>query len=687
MRLNPTAIAITTLLALPNAAAAQTNSQLTVAPATVTIEVGAKSRLVPTLKDASGTVVTPDTVVFLSDASRSLDAGADGTIEAVQEGQYVITVLARAGGQTATARVPVTVRPPAPARVEVLPALDRLYAGAAMRFRARVTDRVGAERPDQPVTWESSAPAVATVDRGGLLSALAPGEVVIRARTGEVVGERRYRVVANPVASLALETDRAEARTGDVVHFRAVAKDARGNVVSDAPVTFAVVPQKGVPVTHEPQVQRFREGSVQRELVPRYPAAEIDERGRFVAEDAGEFTVLASGPGHSAFRTIRITPREVSRKVELVGRGAVTGLQTSDLWIFEGVDGRDYAITGTHSANGEAYFWDVTDPGNPVAIDTVTVDARTVNDVKVSEDGRIAVISREGASTRRNGIVILDVTNPRQVETLSVFDDQLTGGVHNVFVAGGHVYVVNNLQRLDVISIEDPRAPRRVSTFEVDTPAHLIHDVWVVDGIAYVSYVFDGVILLDVGNGVAGGSPSNPVRIASYAYPVDVSGEVSFAVPAHSAFPYRSSTGRSYVLVGDESFRRAATNRAEGAPAFETTGYIHVVDFTDPKNPEEVARVEVPEAGSHNYWIQGDTLYAGFYNGGLRVFDLSGELKGDLYRQGREIASYLPYDPKGLIPNSPRTWGAQWYKGNIFLSDTNSGLWVVRLEPKKELVP
>ncbi|GIS47386.1 MAG: hypothetical protein Ct9H90mP20_0560 [Candidatus Neomarinimicrobiota bacterium] len=29
-------------------------------------------------------------------------------------------------------------------------------------------------------------------------------------------------------------------------------------------------------------------------------------------------------------------------------------------------------------------------------IDTIKVDARTVNDVKISEDGRVGIISREG---------------------------------------------------------------------------------------------------------------------------------------------------------------------------------------------------------------------------------------------------------------------------------------------------
>ena len=81
-------------------------------------------------------------------------------------------------------------------------------------------------------------------------------------------------------------------------------------------------------------------------------------------------------------------------------------------------------------ADGTAYFWDVTDPGNIIRVDSIQVDARTVNDVKVSEDGRVCIISREGASSRKNGIVILDVANPRDVKVISTFTENLTGGVH-----------------------------------------------------------------------------------------------------------------------------------------------------------------------------------------------------------------------------------------------------------------
>ena len=149
----------------------------------------------------------------------------------------------------------------------------------------------------------------------------------------------------------------------------------------------------------------------------------------------------------------------------------------------------------------------------------------------------------------------------------------------------------------------------------------------------------------------------------------------------HAAFPFRSdSTGRFYVIVGDETFPTGLDPEGPTVPG----GYMHVVDFTDLENPVEVARFEVPEAGSHNMWVEDDVLYAAFYNGGLRVVDLSGELMGDLYRQGRQIASFQPKHPDAVVPNESMVWGAQPHKGVVFLSDWNSGLWALRLEPEEE---
>jgi len=77
-------------------------------------------------------------------------------------------------------------------------------------------------------------------------------------------------------------------------------------------------------------------------------------------------------------------------------------------------------------------------------------------------------------------------------------------------------------------------------------------------------------------------------------------------------------------------------------------------------------------------------MYMGYYSGGGRIVDVSGELRGDLYRQGREIAKLWSGDPDGYRTNLPFMWGAQPHNGLIYFNDINSGLWIVKLGEKIE---
>ena len=58
-----------------------------------------------------------------------------------------------------------------------------------------------------------------------------------------------------------------------------------------------------------------------------------------------------------------------------------------------------------------------------------------------------------------------------------------------------------------------------------------------------------------------------------------------------------------------------------------------------------------------------------------------------LLRQGREIAHVVTADGQGARPNAPNTWGAIYRNGLIYAPDINTGLWVVKVESKSELVP
>lgn len=391
--------------------------------------------------------------------------------------------------------------------------------------------------------------------------------------------------------------------------------------------------------------------------------------------------LAAVGCSSSALPSLRTVLPEPSGHFEVVGRGPVTGSPTSDLWVFRGVDGRDYAYTGTWGAcdncfGDRMYVWDVTDPSAPVLTDSVMVDARVVNDVKVNVAGTIAVITRENASSRRNGIVLLGLDDPAHPQIVSEFWETLTGGVHNTFIDGDLVYAVHNgTSDLHIIDISDPTDPRQIGRYGVPIhPTKYLHDVHVKDGLAYLSYWDDGLIIIDVGNGIRDGTPQNPRYVSQYRYVYEVDG-MEYG-NTHVAFPYTNAEGRKYVFLGDEIFPPGFDLED---PETGAAGYIHVVDVSDIENPREVAFYDIPGAGPHNIWVEDDVMYVAYYNAGLRAVDVSGELRGNLGQQGRELARLATTDENAFIPNRPFTWGPQLYRGLVYASDHTSGLWIARL--------
>ena len=80
----------------------------------------------------------------------------------------------------------------------------------------------------------------------------------------------------------------------------------------------------------------------------------------------------------------------------------------------------------------------------------------------------------------------------------------------------------------------------------------------------------------------------------------------------------------------------------------------------------------------------------GAYNAGFRAFDVSGQLKGDLRAQGREMVHVNTADMTGKVQNTAMTWGVvvNPKDGLAYVNDMYNGLWIVRLEPKRrELTP
>ena len=602
--------------------------------------------------------------VFSSAKSITFDR-EKGTLIANDPGNHdVVAVCINSNGKRLTKTFNINVNYPKIKKVKLLNNQKNIYVGNYIKLIYEITDEFENKRVvdywnyDKALRYFSNVEVDiksnnerVKIDLSNNILAVEEGNSTITASFDGISDKIDLKIQKNPISKLNLISDNSNVKTGDVVNFKVKAIDKKGNEIKNIPVQYSFTGKS------------FDKSNSASGL--------ILEDGRFVGDVAGKYIISAKVGNITSSKVVNVFPRNVNREINNVGNGLVNDKHTSDFWVFEGVDGRDYAVTGTWGADGKAYFWDVSNPSKIKKIDSIQVDARTVNDVKVSQDGKICVISREGASNRKNGIIIIDVTNPKDVKIISEYTKNLTGGVHNVFIDNNHIYALSNGERYYIINIDNPNKPIQVGMFEVGKEGQAIHDVWIENGIAYSSNWRDGVYLVDVGNGIAGGSPSNPVPFGDYSYDSGAH---------HATFPYKSkSTGKFYTVLGDEIFPKGVNPNGTN----ETAGFLHFVDFTDTKNPVEVAKYELPTHGSHNFWIEDDLLYVAMYTGGLRVVDLSGDLLGDLYKQGREIGYILTGNPNGYIPNDTMVWGAQLYKGHIFYSDFNSGIGAAKVSDNK----
>jgi hypothetical protein len=289
-----------------------------------------------------------------------------------------------------------------------------------------------------------------------------------------------------------------------------------------------------------------------------------------------------------------------------------------------------------------------------------------------------------------NGVVILDISTPAHPKIASTFDENLTGGVHNMFATDDYLFAVSGGQKYVIIDVRDIAHPKYVSEYE--HPGARLHDLWVNNGIAYSAQGGAGTVVVDVGNGKYGGTIQKPKLIT--VYPVN---------SGHEIYPYfQKSTGKVYLFIGDEEMSRqgrvyegqnyqlsgpGGVPPRNGVPQ-TSGGFTHIIDFTDPMHPIPVARYHLEDYGSHDIIVQDDILYQAYYDGGVRVVDVSGELMGNLADQNREIAVFKSYDPTGYTPNAAFVMNAMpWKKDFVLFTDFNSGLWAAKLEPKTPVVP
>jgi hypothetical protein len=350
---------------------------------------------------------------------------------------------------------------------------------------------------------------------------------------------------------------------------------------------------------------------------------------------------------------------------------------SSDLWIHG-----DYAYTGTWgtregNVGNVLNVWSLATGGNPAFVRSVAVpNIGTVSDVQVSEDGQLLVLSGERGPA--GGIYLYDLTDPANP---SFITSALVGraGVHTVTLAdiNGRRFAFASRNpgpssepvddpALLIYDVTDPAAPGLVATRTYPERDYSIHDTFVRDGIAF-AFVWDnpGLVIYDVGNGLSGGTPENPVELSRL---ITSDNGICCGPSMHNGWWFHNpvSGERRYLFVGQEG--RSLTGSS-------SSGDIHVVDVSDLRNPVEVAFFHMDGAGTHNFWMDEERqiLYAAYYNGGVVALDVSGTLEGNL--NSRLLSQVRPGGGGNTY-----TWGVQLANGFLYAIDMLSGLWQLTTE-------
>ena len=164
-------------------------SLVSVSPTRLALPPGATTQLSAVAMDAAGRPLTDRKIAWLSSDPARAAVSSTGMVSAITSGLVSINAIS----EEVYASVDVRVSGP-PGRVATVildPPAASLSIGTTLQLGTTLEDADGNVASDRPITWSSSAPAVASVAPSGLITALAKGAAQI-----EALSEGRKGLVA-----------------------------------------------------------------------------------------------------------------------------------------------------------------------------------------------------------------------------------------------------------------------------------------------------------------------------------------------------------------------------------------------------------------------------------------------------------------------------------------------------------
>ncbi|MFC6720827.1 PGF-CTERM sorting domain-containing protein [Halobacteriaceae archaeon SHR40] len=246
----------------------------------------------------------------------------------------------------------------------------------------------------------------------------------------------------------------------------------------------------------------------------------------------------------------------------------------------------------------------------------------------------------QGRGGDGSGFALFDIEEPSEPEQVAAYETAF--GIHNCYFDDGMVYLTGSSLRtnpLVMIDVTDD-SPEEVGRWsivdedesygDIPVPLRPLHDIYVQDDIAYLSYWEAGAWIVDVSEPA---SPSVRSRVGEYDLSelMDVSGvdaQLNAFTPPGNAHYAQVNDDATVLAVGKEAWATETTDGLTGG-----AGGVDLYDIEDESDPTHLSTINAPESYSqqrsgwfttaHNLDITGDRLYTSWYFGGVKIHDIS----------------------------------------------------------------
>jgi len=400
-----------------------------------------------------------------------------------------------------------------------------------------------------------------------------------------------------------------------------------------------------------------------------------------------------------------------ANQMKAVGYSALDGRGGAFKMAIRQVNGRWYLYMGHLWHRGWSIV-DVTDPANPKYLKFVPGPENTWT-IQMEVHGNLAITALQafqpawgGDPTKPfdEGVILWDISDPVNPKQLSHWKTGSTG-VHRIGYPGGkYANLAANMpgykgQILVFLDVSDPANPKEAGRWwmpgqkEGDPAPPLpisFHGPAVIDGnYAYLGYSV-AVAILDISD------ISKPKLVGQLPLAPPFGG-----LPVHDVLPMPE---RGILYAHGEAVSGDNPNVAPCSHPLELSAMIDIKDKAKPRLMSILPRPEPPKGapftdfcdkggrfGPHNVSLeyhlpdvakQGPLMWVTYFNAGVRGFDINEP------RAPKEVAWFVPPTPTtrhGPVPSHKLVTQTEDVlvdtRGNIYLTDKQWGLWIVRHTP------